>query len=61
MASRPPTITIDESDFPALYHAADRSQDGRARGGGLDAGRDPHREAGDVGLDLAPQGALGAA
>ena len=32
MASRPPTVTIDESDFPALYHAADRnSLDGQRR------------------------------
>ena len=32
MASRPPTVAIDESDFPALYHAADRrSLDGQRR------------------------------
>src|SRR5215211_1359179 len=32
MASRPPTVTIDESEFPALYHAADRnSLDGQRR------------------------------
>src|SRR5215204_1374805 len=32
MASRPPTVSIDESDFPALYHAADRnSLDGQRR------------------------------
>ena len=32
MASRPPTVTIEESEFPALYHAADRnSLDGQRR------------------------------
>ena len=32
MASRPPTVSIDESDFPALFHAADRnSLDGQRR------------------------------
>ena len=32
MASRPPTVSIDESDFPALYHAAERnSLDGQRR------------------------------
>ena len=32
MASRPTTVSIDESDFPALYHAADRnSLDGQRR------------------------------
>jgi conflict system pore-forming effector with SLATT domain len=32
MTSRAPTVTIDESDFPALYHAADRnSLDGQRR------------------------------
>ena len=32
MASRPPTVSIDESDFPALYHAADRNSfDGQRR------------------------------
>src|SRR5215218_3557093 len=32
MASRPPTVTIEESEFPPLYHAADRnSLDGQRR------------------------------
>jgi SMODS and SLOG-associating 2TM effector domain 3/SMODS and SLOG-associating 2TM effector domain 1 len=32
MASRPPTVSIDESDFPALYHAAERNSfDGQRR------------------------------
>ena len=32
MASRPPMVSIDESDFPALYHTADRnSLDGQRR------------------------------
>jgi hypothetical protein len=32
MASRPPTVSFDESDFPALFHAADRnSLDGQRR------------------------------
>jgi hypothetical protein len=32
MASRPPTVSIDESEFPTLYHAADRnSLDGQRR------------------------------
>lgn len=32
MATRPPTVTIDESEFPTLYHAADRnSLDGQRR------------------------------
>jgi hypothetical protein len=32
MASRPTTVSIDESNFPALYHAADRnSLDGQRR------------------------------
>ena len=32
MASRPPTVAIDESDFPPLYHAADgNSLDGQRR------------------------------
>jgi SMODS and SLOG-associating 2TM effector domain 3/SMODS and SLOG-associating 2TM effector domain 1 len=32
MASRPPTVTIEESEFPPLYHAADRnSLDGQHR------------------------------
>ena len=32
MTTRPPTVTIDESEFPTLYHAADRnSLDGQRR------------------------------
>ena len=32
MASRPPTVAIDESEFPPLYHATDRnSLDGQRR------------------------------
>jgi hypothetical protein len=32
MATRPPTVTLDESEFPTLYHAADRNAlDGQRR------------------------------
>src|SRR4029450_5709961 len=58
-------LVVDEGGHgvgdAAVQPGADRGQDGGAGGGGLDAGRDADREAGDVGLDLAPQGALGAA
>ena len=37
---------------------ADSSQNRGARRGRLDAGRDAHREAGDIGFDLPPQRAL---
>jgi hypothetical protein len=40
---------------------ADRGQDPRPGGGGLDAQGHPHGEARDIGLDLAPQGPLGPA
>ena len=39
----------------------DGSQDGGAGRRGLDAARDPYREPGDIGFDLPPQRALGAA